>query len=63
MANNDKPALVMTPEVEAAIRRLEAATAEEIDDPKVAEQLRKGAEAHDDVLRRSRELGNRRVYR
>ncbi|HEU4732397.1 MAG TPA: hypothetical protein VFT22_31095 [Kofleriaceae bacterium] len=63
MAIKEKPTLAMTAEIEAAIRKLEAATAAEIDDPNVAEQLRKGAEDHAEVLRRSRELGNRRVYR
>lgn len=57
------PKLAMTPEILAAIKKLEAMTGEEIDDPTVAAMLRKGAEEHVEILRRSRELGDRKVYR
>jgi hypothetical protein len=63
MVAEKKPELTMTPEIRAAIDKLEAATAAEIDDPAVAAELRRGAEDHAEILRRSRELGNRRVYR
>lgn len=63
MVTQNKPELKMTPEIRAAMEKLEAATPAEIDDPAFAAELRRGAEEHAEILRRSRELGNLRVYR
>lgn len=55
--------LTLSPEILAAIKRLEASTPAEIDDPTIAAELRRGAEEHAEILRRSRELGDRRIFR
>lgn len=55
--------MVLTDELRAALKKIEESSGAEIDDPAFAAQLRKGAEEHAEILRRSRELGNKRVYR
>lgn len=60
---SDSSGVKMTEELRREIEKLENLTAEEIDDPRVNELLLKGAKEHAEVLRRSRELGNRRIYK
>lgn len=57
------PKLQLTDELKAELAKLESVSPDKIDDPAIADKLRKGAEEHTEILRRSRELGNRRVYR
>jgi hypothetical protein len=51
------------PEVRRAIERFEAAGADAADEERLAIKLRQAAEEHAELLRRSREVGDLRVYR
>ncbi len=48
-------------ETAAAIEKFESSTEDTLS-PETAQQLRKDVEEHQDILRRSRELGNNKVY-
>jgi hypothetical protein len=51
------------PEVRRAIERFEAAGTDEVDEARLACKLRLAAEEHAELLCRSREVGDLRVYR
>lgn len=56
-------ALKITPEIQAEINRLEALTAAEIDDFAITIALRKGAEEQAEILRLSKQYGDRIRFR
>lgn len=52
----------LPPELQEAIDRFEAPGSDAADEARIAEELRRAAEEHADLRRRSRERGNQRVY-
>lgn len=59
------PKLNITPEIQAEIERILATPADELEGAKFRAALRKGADEHKEILRKSREMSLRypRVYR